>query len=87
MPTTLLSGPYRFYFYSYDCVERRHTHVDRENLSAKLWLDPIVSIAFNYGFKRRELRSIERIVQSYEEVLRHEWDAFCHQNDDIGQSH
>lgn len=45
MPTTLRTGPYRFYFYSYDCGEPRHTHVDRENMSAKFWLDPDVSPA------------------------------------------
>ncbi|HLG17078.1 MAG TPA: DUF4160 domain-containing protein [Blastocatellia bacterium] len=31
---------HRFYFYSYDCSEPRHTHADRENCSAKSWLDP-----------------------------------------------
>ena len=31
MPTALRIGPYRFYFYSYDCVEPRHMHVDRED--------------------------------------------------------
>jgi len=35
MPTALGNGPYRFYFYSYDCTEPRHMHVDRDNLSAK----------------------------------------------------
>jgi hypothetical protein len=38
MPTTLRSGPYRFYFYSYDCNEPRHTHVDRENMSQSFGL-------------------------------------------------
>ena len=47
MPTALRIGPYRFYFYSYDCVEPRHMHVDRENMSAKIWLDPVVSFAEN----------------------------------------
>jgi hypothetical protein len=78
MPTTLRPGPYRFYFYSYDCSEPRHTHVDRENKSAKFWLDPDVSLAHNYGFNRKELRDIERIVRKHLETLRHEWDAFCH---------
>jgi hypothetical protein len=64
MPTTLRTGPYRLYFYSYDCVEPRHTHVDRDRLSAKFWLDPVVSLAENYGFTRQELRQIERIVQT-----------------------
>ncbi len=26
--------------YSYDCSEPRHVHVDREDKSAKFWLDP-----------------------------------------------
>ena len=42
MPTALKIGPYRFYFYSYDCVEPRHMHVDREGMSAKIWLDPVI---------------------------------------------
>jgi Domain of unknown function (DUF4160) len=78
MPTALRTGPYRFYFYSYDCQERRHMHVDRERLSAKLWLDPDVTVADNHGFSRRELREIERITRDNLERLREEWDAFCH---------
>jgi len=80
MPTTLRLGPYRFYFYSYDCGEPRHTHVDRENMSAKFWLDPDISLAENRGFSRKELRDIERIIRDNLETLRHEWDAFCHSN-------
>jgi hypothetical protein len=78
MPTALNSGPYRFYFYSYDCGEPRHMHVDCENMSAKFWLDPDISLAENFGFSRRELRDIERIMHENIEVLRKEWDAFCH---------
>lgn len=77
MPTALLIGPYRFYFYSYDCGEPRHMHVDRENVSAKFWLDPDVSLAGNYGFSRKELRDIERVMRHNLEKLRNEWDAFC----------
>jgi hypothetical protein len=77
MPTSLRVGPYRFYFYSYDCGEPRHTHVDRENLSAKFWLDPDVSLADNHGFSRRELREVERIARENLETLRNEWDTFC----------
>jgi len=78
MPTALRVGSYRFYFYSYDCGEPRHMHVDRDNRSAKFWLDPDVSLANNYGFKRKELRKIERIIRDNLERLRDEWDAFCH---------
>lgn len=82
MPTALRSGPYRLYFYSYDCDEPRHMHVDRERMSAKFWLDPGVSLAANYGFSRRELREIESLIRANLERLRYEWDNFC--NADTG---
>jgi len=82
MPTTLRIGPYRIYFYSYDCVEPRHMHVDRDNLSAKFWLDPEVTLAYNHGFKSSELRKIEDTLRKNVEDLRNEWDKFC--NPDTG---
>lgn len=80
MPTALRTGPYRFYFYSYDCGEPRHMHADREHMSAKFWLDPDVSLAENYGFNRKELRDIERSMRENLETLRNEWDKFCGTN-------
>ncbi|HIE12731.1 MAG TPA: DUF4160 domain-containing protein [Desulfotomaculum sp.] len=77
MRTVLRVGPYRFYFYSHDCGEPRHMHVDRENKSAKFWLEPSVSLAENRGYGRKELRDIERIISENLERLRNEWDAFC----------
>jgi hypothetical protein len=77
MPTILRAGPYRFYFYSYDCGEPRHTHADRENCSAKFWLDPDASLATNHSYGRKELRDIERAVRENLELLRNEWDEFC----------
>jgi len=77
MPTTLRVGPYRFYFYSYDCGEPRHTHVDRESMSAKFWLDPDISLAENHGYNRKELRDIEKIIRNNLNTLRSNWDAFC----------
>lgn len=52
-------------------------HVDRDNLSAKFWLDPDVGLEENHGFRRSELRDIERILRENVGVLRDEWDAFC----------
>ncbi len=46
MPTALRIGPYRFY--SYDCQEPRHMHVDRDRYTCKLWLDPTVIIALTF---------------------------------------
>jgi hypothetical protein len=77
MPTALRLGPYRFYFYTHDCDEPRHMHVDCENKSAKFWLDPDVTLAENCGYSRSELHDIARIMGEYLERLRYEWDAFC----------
>jgi hypothetical protein len=51
-------------------------HVDKDNLTAKFWLDPEVSLADNHGYDRRELRIIERLTTDNLEMLRYEWDSF-----------
>lgn len=80
MPTAKRVGPYRIYFYSYDCDEPRHMHVDSEKFSAKFWLDPVVSLQDNHGYNRKELRDIERILREHLQELRKEWDEFCNAN-------
>lgn len=64
MPTVLRSGPYRFYFYSHEPNEPPHVHGDRDDDSAKFWLDPI-SLARNLGFRGHELGEIERIIRHH----------------------
>ena len=41
MPTVLRQGPYRFYFFSHEPGEPPHVHVDRGDLSIKVWLNPV----------------------------------------------
>jgi hypothetical protein len=48
-------GPYRFYFYSHEPNEPPHIHVDRDDLSAKFWIDP-AGLARNLGFGRGSLQ-------------------------------
>jgi hypothetical protein len=55
MPTIPnIPGPYRLYFYSFDCNEPMHVHARRERNTSKFWLEP-VSLAKNDGFTPREL--------------------------------
>ena len=77
MPTVLFIGPYRFFFYAGDRQEPPHIHVERDDQTAKFWLDPDVTLADNHGYSRRELHDIERIMREHLETLRNEWDAFC----------
>ncbi len=75
MPTVHRSGPYRFYFYSHEPNEPPHIHVDRDDLSAKFWLDP-VQLARNFGFRAHELREIQSTVTEHRYQLLEAWDEF-----------
>ena len=75
MPTVLRSGPYRFYFYSHEPNEPPHVHVDRDDDSAKFWLEPI-SLTRNLGFSGHELRTIEQIIQDNRHELLEAWNGW-----------
>jgi hypothetical protein len=75
MLTVLRSGPYRVYFVSHEPGEPSHVHVDRDDQSAKFWLEP-VALARNLGFSPRELRRIEAIVNDNREHLLEAWHEY-----------
>ena len=65
-------GPYRMYFYSHEPNEAPHIHVDRDDQSAKFWLDS-VALARNLGFGPTELRRIHRLVVENRNFLLEKW--------------
>lgn len=65
-------GPYRMYFFSHEPNEPPHIHVDRDDQSAKFWLDP-VALARNLGFGPAELRRIHRLVVENRNLVLEEW--------------
>ena len=75
MPTVLRTGPYRFYFYSHEPNEPAHIHVDRDDLSAKFWLQP-VSLCRNLGFNAVELRKVQSLVQEHQGALLEAWNGY-----------
>ena len=75
MPTVLRSGPYRVYFYSHEPGEPPHVHVDRDDESAKFWLE-VIGLARNLGFSARELRRVEAIVTEHRGHLLEAWHEF-----------
>jgi hypothetical protein len=58
--------------YSHEPNEPPHIHVDRDNQSAKFWLDP-VALALNLGFRPLELRRIHRLVVENGNLLLEKW--------------
>jgi hypothetical protein len=75
MPTVLRSGPYRVYFVSHDMDEPPHVHVDRDDQSAKFWLEP-VSLARNLGFSAVELQRVQRLVVEHQARLLEAWHGY-----------
>ncbi len=75
MPTVLIIGPYRLFFYSGDRDEPRHVHVERDTNIAKFWLDPI-RLAESGGFSPKEINKIEKIVEENETRLLRRWDEY-----------
>jgi hypothetical protein len=77
MPTIRsIPGPYRLYFYSFDCNERAHVHAQRDAASCKFWLSPL-TLAANYGVSSSDLKSIKRIIFQYRPRIVEAWREHC----------
>ena len=77
MPTVRgIPGPYRFFFYSFDCNEPKHVHVRRERKVCKFWLEPVV-LGRNDGFSAKELNAIRRLIVDNLEGILESWDEHC----------
>ena len=77
MPTIRnIIGPYRLYFYSFDCSEPMHVHVQRERMVCKFWLDP-PTLARNYGFSSKELNQIRKLIIDHITEIQDAWHEHC----------
>jgi len=71
-----IPGPYRFFFYSFDCNEPEHVHVQRENKVCKYWLTPL-ALGSNDGFSARELNQIRAQIALNLETILEAWHEHC----------
>jgi hypothetical protein len=71
-----IRGPCRLFFYSFDCGEPKHVHVQREKLLCKFWLEPI-HLAKNGGFTAKELLAIRRLIDSNLPKILEAWHEHC----------
>jgi len=80
MPTIKnIPGPYRFFFYSFDCNEQRHVHVQKEKLICKFWIQPM-ALASNHGFSAKELNAIRKIITTKKYRIMEAWNEHCGEN-------
>jgi len=71
-----IPGPYRVYFFSFDCDEPKHVHVQRERMTCKFWLES-VALADNDGFSPRELNRIRSLILEHLQRILEAWDEHC----------
>ena len=71
-PTIFRAGGYRFYFFSREEL-RMHVHVHHEVGEAKIWLEPAIVVAQNYGLSPARLAAALRLVQEHEDEIRAAW--------------
>ena len=78
MPVVFRAANYRFHFFSFEGSPREpvHIHVTRPGGTAKLWLAPVVRVAYNRRLDPRELRAIEAIVVERRKEIEDEWNTF-----------
>jgi hypothetical protein len=75
MPTVFRIGPYRFFFYSSDKEEPCHIPVEREDMVAKFWIDPI-RLQESGGFNRNELLQIQKIIEEKVDRIMEAWNEY-----------
>ena len=75
MPTVLVVGPYRFFFYSNEYGEPRHISVERDSAVANFWLSP-VALARSRGFPAQELTNLSRLVVEHHDQFQERWNEY-----------
>lgn len=71
-----IPGPFRFFFYSFDCNEAVHVHIRRGRATCKFWLEP-VALAANHGFAPHELTHIRDIILQNHRRILEAWHEHC----------
>jgi len=75
MPTVFRIGSYRFFFYSGDCDEPVHVHIEKEDKIAKFWLDP-VRLQRSGGFRAIEINDLQKKIQDNQEKIIEAWNEY-----------
>ena len=71
-PTVFRYKNYRFFFFSRE-ETRVHIHVSSGSGEAKFWIEPIVSLAQNYGLTKRQLLATQKVVEEHKDEIKKAW--------------
>jgi Domain of unknown function (DUF4160) len=73
-PTVLRIRGYRFYFFSRE-EPRPHIHVHHVTGEAKVWLEPTIELAQNYGLTPSRIATAFRLIREHEHEILAAWKA------------
>ncbi len=75
MPKVFTWRGYRFHFFSNEGnpLEPCHIHVQKDKNRAKYWLEPFISLEYNYGFTFKELSKFHKIIEENSETIKTKW--------------
>ncbi len=73
-PRAILIDGYDFFFYSRE-ENRKHIHIEKGDNEAKIWLEPIIEVAYNHGFTTKEIGFILQTIKEYEQVINDKWNT------------
>ncbi|MBI4878871.1 MAG: DUF4160 domain-containing protein [Planctomycetes bacterium] len=71
-PTVFRQRGFRFFFFSRE-EERLHVHVHHATGEAKVWLEPAIAVAHNFGLGERNLAYAIRLIREHEDEIRAAW--------------
>lgn len=78
MPIVFCERGFRFFFYSNECSPREpvHIHVEKDGVEAKFWLNPVVALAYNDGYRTRTVRELRGIIEANRDLIERTWNEF-----------
>ena len=75
MPEIFRYQGFKFFFYSNEGTPREpvHVHVEKDDVEAKFWVLPEVSVAYNDGYDARMMRSLFGVVEDNADRIVRAW--------------
>lgn len=74
-PTIFRHKNFRFYFFANE-EPRVHIHIISPHGEAKFWIEPVVALAVNKNFTKKELLEIQKIVELKQNEIKEAWKKF-----------
>jgi hypothetical protein len=71
-PTVFREGPFRVHFFSLE-ESRMHVHIVTSDGEAKIWMEPEIELANNYGLSEQVLNRALKLVSDRQQEIRDAW--------------